>query len=850
MESAAPGSSETTHATVESALPSLTFGPYRLLQRIGEGGMGEVWLAEQTRPIHRRVALKIIKAGMDSAQVVARFEAERQALALMDHAAIAAVFDAGSTPTGRPYFAMEYVQGEPITAYCDRHRLGNRERLGLFIRVCEGVQHAHQKGIIHRDLKPSNVLVALQDDKPVPKIIDFGIAKATTQPLTERTLFTEIGVLVGTPEYMSPEQADLTGLDVDTRTDVYALGVLLYELLTGTVPFESKTLRQKGIDEIRRVIREVEPAKPSTRIRQLGHASTEAARNRQSEPTRLVSQLRGDLDWITMKALDKERTRRYDTVTGFATDVRRHLRDEPVAAGPPTVGYRAGKFVRRHRAAVGACAVFGLLLFGFTVAMAVQAQRIAQERNRANEEAETARQVSSFLVSLFEASKPGVRSLDSVTARELLDAGARRIDEQLTSRPSVRATLHMTMGDVYFLLGGTNQSADEYQRAVRLRHQLFGPRHPDTLASLSAAAWTLRDVQERERRLRETLALQRVVNGVDPDDLSRTLIRLSWAVDRQGKYSEAEALAAEAVHSVLSTQQKPHALLVEAWDAFGAALLHAAQYGQAAAAFKSALEAAVAVWGPLHFRTLGSRENLASIQLAQGRYAEAEASYREILRMDTVLAGASHPNNSITYGNIGAALYFQKKYREAESYYRQALDVARAAYGNSHPEVATCLANLGQALDAQGRFLEAIATLKDAVSIGRKTLGNDSPELAVPLIFLSGSLRKFGALQEAEARAREALAIDTKHLGGDHPRVREAQGALGLALAKQRRWDEAEPLLVAHATALMSKTDVEGDLDMTVQQLVEMFKGQGRPEKAEEWRLKLRQVKREATVKN
>ena len=292
--------------------------------------MGEVWLAEQTRPVHRQVALKVIKAGMDTAHVVARFEAERQALAVMAHPAIAQVFDAGATPQGRPYFVMEYVRGEAITTYCNRHRLSTRQRIDLFLQVCDGVHHAHQKGIIHRDLKPSNILVTLRDDVPVPKIIDFGLAKATAQPLTERTLFTELGVMIGTPEYMSPEQAEMTGLDIDTRTDVYALGVILYELLTGVLPFDSAALREKGLDEIRRTIREVDPPRPSTRVTTLA-ATTKTAQSRGMAVVDLARQLRGDLDWITLRALEKDRTRRYGSVSDFAADLRRHLDNLPVS---------------------------------------------------------------------------------------------------------------------------------------------------------------------------------------------------------------------------------------------------------------------------------------------------------------------------------------------------------------------------------------------------------------------------------------------------------------------------------------------------------------------------------------
>jgi len=663
MEPSAPGSSDATRTAASGTPSTLAFGSYRLLQQIGEGGMGEVWLAEQTRPIRRQVALKIIKAGMDTAQVVARFEAERQALALMDHPAIATVFDGGSTPAGRPYFAMEYVKGEPITAYCDRQRLGTKERLELFILVCEGVQHAHQKGIIHRDLKPSNVLVALQNDKPVPKIIDFGVAKATTQHLTERSLFTELGVLIGTPEYMSPEQAELTGLDIDTRTDVYALGVLLYELLTGALPFDRKLLREKGLDEVRRTIREVEPPRPSTRITQQGSASTEAATNRRTEPARLASQLRGDLDWITMKALEKDRTRRYDTVMGLANDVRRHLHNEPVVAGPPSTAYRVRKFVRRHRFGVAAAATFALLLLGFAATMGVQARRIAQERNRANQEAETARQVSSFLQSLFAASKPGTRSPDSVTVRELLDAGAERIDRELGDQPLVRATLQMTIGEAYLSLG-VDPTA-QYTHALEVRRQALGPRHPDVAQSLSALGEATDTPSERERLLREALEMQRDLPGVNADDLVLTLIRLSSVLSRQGRYGEAETYARDGLRLARTTHPRPHAIVARAWMRLGVALVEKGEPVEGTEALRAALQAALAVYGPRHRTTWGVREQLANAQWAEGQYAQAEATYREILEAQGPVLGAAHPDRGRTLGNLGAALYCQRKYNEA-----------------------------------------------------------------------------------------------------------------------------------------------------------------------------------------
>jgi eukaryotic-like serine/threonine-protein kinase len=337
-------------------------GPYKLLSILGEGGFGTVYLADQEKPIRRRVALKVVKAGMDTRQVLARFEAERQALAMMDHPNIAKVLDAGTTETGRSYFVMELVHGEPITDYCDRHKLTLEERLAIFVPVCQAVQHAHQKGIIHRDIKPKNVLVTVVDDRPAPKIIDFGVAKAIAQPLTQQTIFTEQGQFIGTPEYMSPEQAEMTNLDIDTRSDIYSLGVLLYELLTGSLPFDRRTLRAAGFDEIRRVIREVEPPRPSTRVSTLGDDVATNASQRQCDPTSLRRQLQRELDWIVMKTLEKDRTRRYATALALVDDVERYLRQEPVQAGPPGNWYRIRKYSRRYRTPLGIATAFAASL--------------------------------------------------------------------------------------------------------------------------------------------------------------------------------------------------------------------------------------------------------------------------------------------------------------------------------------------------------------------------------------------------------------------------------------------------------------------------------------------------------
>ncbi len=354
-----------TSAVAAEQVGTVVGGRYKLLQQIGEGGMGTVFMAEQTEPVARKVAVKVIKAGMDSAQVIARFEAERQALAMMDHQNIARVLDAGTTDTGRPYFVMELVKGVAITKYCDDAHLTPRERLELFVPVCQAIQHAHQKGIIHRDIKPTNVLVSLYDGKPVPKVIDFGVAKATQQKLTERTIFTGFGALVGTLEYMSPEQSEMNQLDIDTRSDIYSLGVLLYELITGTTPLSRKQLRDAAYSEILRLIREVEPPKPSTRLSDAREALPSISAHRKTEPAKLTRWVRGELDWIVMKALSKERDRRYETANGFAADIQRFLSDEPVQAGPPSAVYRLRKFVQRNRGAVaGGVAVATLLVVG------------------------------------------------------------------------------------------------------------------------------------------------------------------------------------------------------------------------------------------------------------------------------------------------------------------------------------------------------------------------------------------------------------------------------------------------------------------------------------------------------
>jgi serine/threonine protein kinase len=441
LETPAPGLVTTVDLAVNEG-PGTIVGPYKLLQQIGEGGMGTVYMAEQSEPVQRKVAIKLIKPGLDSRQVIARFEAERQALAVMDHPNISKVLDAGTTASGKPYFVMELVKGVPMTKYCDEHRLTPRQRLELFIPVCQAVQHAHQKGIIHRDLKPSNVLVCLYDGKAVPKVIDFGVAKATGQKLTERTMFTEFGQIVGTLEYMSPEQAELNQLDIDTKSDIYSLGVLLYELLTGTTPMDRKRLKEAAVLELLRIIPEVEPPKPSTRLSTADGLPSIAA-NRGLDPKKLNRLVRGELDWIVMKCLEKDRSRRYETANGLARDVERHVADEAVEACPPSTTYRLRNFARKNRKLIGVAAGFAIIMTLGTVVSRWQAVRairaegealIERDRalaaeDRATGEAAISQAVNDFFNELLAHANPAKTPDPNLKLRVVLDEAAKRIEE-------------------------------------------------------------------------------------------------------------------------------------------------------------------------------------------------------------------------------------------------------------------------------------------------------------------------------------------------------------------------------------------------------------------------------------
>jgi len=743
-----------------------TIGPSRPPEKSGEGGRGEVWVAEQQKPIHRRVALKLIKAGMDTKQVIARFESERQALAMMDHPAIAKVFDAGETEDGRPYFVMEYVQGIPITTYCDQNRLTTQERLELFRHVCEGVQHAHQKAIIHRDLKPSNILVAIQDGKAVPKIIDFGVAKATAQSLTERTMYTELGMLIGTPEYMSPEQAEMTAQNVDTRTDVYSLGAILYELLVGALPFDPKELRRAGYDEIRRKIREEDPPKPSTRLSTMGDASTVQAHNRRMESPSLIRQIRGDLDWITMKTLEKDRTRRYGSPSELAADIDRYLHHQPVVACPPSTLYKTKKFVRRHRVGVGVAATLAILVIAFSVTTAIQARRIARERDRANQEAEASRQVSDFLTGLFKVSDPSEARGNSVTAREILDKGADKIGRELQGQPIVQGKLMNTMGFVYQSLGLYDPAQTLLEKALETRIKTLGPEHPavaETLSNLGTVVWRKGDLARAKSLQEQALGIREKRLGPESKEVASSLHNLGNLNWSQGNYKEARRL----LERSLAIREK--------------------------------------VLGPEHEDVATTLNSLGAIAYKEGDFKRAEELWERTLAIREKTLGPDHPYVAQSLNNLAIVHTYTGDPKGAVPLLKRVVQIQEKVLGPKHPDLAAGLMNLGDAISESGDPIGAKPYLSRAVAI-QEAAGPGNPELARFLDKLAFVTLKENDVREAQRLYERSLALRQKALGPKHPEVAESLCGLADCAFQSGRLQEAETLY-GRALAIARKPD-------------------------------------------
>lgn len=775
-------------------------GPYHLAKKLGEGGMGVVWLAEQSKPVRRRVALKVIKQGMDTREFVARFEVERQALAMMDHPLVAKVFDAGATPDGLPYFVMEYVAGVPITTYCDEHRLGIRDRLVLFQQVCEGVQHAHTKAIIHRDLKPSNILTADQDGKPAPKIIDFGLAKAAAQKLTDQSMHTQVGAFLGTPDYMSPEQASLSGEDVDTRTDVYALGVILYELLVGALPFDREALRSAGYEGIRQAIREAEPPRPSRRLSSLGAAATEAAQRRGTDPSTLARTLKGDLNWIVLKALEKDRLRRYGSPAEFAADITRYLQDEPVTASPPSTTYRTRKFVRRHRVGVIVAGAAVLFLMAFAVTMTVQANRIADERDRANRERVGSDRVARFLADVLAAvdahtvgnalwldlqnsvatsrrNRGGsdaevavaVAALDDAlsdvnktdTALHLLDEQILRrfsetIDEELGDDGRLAAKLYEKIGMAYWQLGLWEQAEFHIRRGLALRDSLFGPDHLETLYSCNSLGELLKD---------------------------------------QGKLQEAVPL----VESVL-------------------------------AGFR--LE-----FGPEHTHTLTAIHNMGDMLQHLDRLDEAEPYLRESLAIRRRVLGNDHASTLNSLQQLGSLLGDLGRLDEAEPYYLEALEGRRRALGDDHPHTLASINNMAGFLSSQGKTAEAEPYYREALAGHRRVQGDDHPRTMIVMGNYAGNLNDLGRFEAAEVLLVEALTTLPRVLPRTHLIMGVTLRKYGVCLTGLGRYAEAEEALLEGYDILDAALGSDHvHTRKALPNLVALYDAWGQPEKAEEWR--------------
>jgi serine/threonine protein kinase len=817
----------------EEQAGTILAGKYKLLERIGEGGMGSVWMAQQTEPVKRTVAVKLIKSGGDSRAVLARFEQERQALALMDHPHIAKVLDGGSTETGQPFFVMELVKGVPITTFCDARNLTPRQRLELFVPVCQAIQHAHHKGVIHRDVKPSNVLVALYDDRPVPKVIDFGLAKATGAQLTEATLHTGFGALVGTPQYMSPEQATLNNLDIDTRSDVYSLGVLLYELLTGSPPFRRKDLEKAGMLEILRVIREEEPAKPSTKL-STAEGLPSLAANRSTEPAKLKKLLRGDIDWIVMKALEKERGRRYETANGFALDVQRYLADEPVLAGPTSTAYRLKKFVKRHKGQVVAAGLVLLaLLAGVTgttiglvrseaarqdavTAQQAEAQRAEGERLAkldAQKAAEAEKKAKEKAQKAAEAERWA--KLDVLKAeRETKDQAA--ITEAVNEFLQTNLLGQADIGNQPQMIGGfrveRNPQVTVRELLDRASQEIEGKFAQQELTeaairlTIGDAYRALGEYAEAQKHLLRSLQLRTAKQGADHADTLTTKNNLAALYRAQGKYAPAETLFKEVlkVHTATLGADHPHTLASKN----NLALLYKDQgkYTQVETLYKEVLAVRTATLGADHPGILTTKNNLALLYRAQGKYAPTETLVKEVLAAQITTLGADHPNTLTSKSNLASLYGIQGKYVLADTLFKEVLKVRTAKSGAVHPDTLASKNDLAVLYEEQGKYAQAETRYKEVLVGFTTKLGADHPSTLTSKSNLAALYRAQGKYAPAETLFKEVLKVHTATLGADHPHTLTSKNNLAALYHAQGKYAPAETLykevLAAQITTL------------------------------------------------
>jgi tetratricopeptide (TPR) repeat protein len=841
-------------ASLSAEGPGVVVGRYKLLEQIGEGGMGTVFMAEQTDPVRRKVALKVIKSGMDTRQVVARFEAERQALALMDHPNIARVLDAGASGSGRPFFVMELVRGVPITNYCDRVNLPIAARLGLFVQVCQAVQHAHQKGIIHRDLKPSNVLVTLHDGVPVPKVIDFGVAKATGQQLTDKTLFTGFLQLVGTPLYMSPEQAGMSGLDVDTRSDVYSLGVLLYELLTGTTPFDPETLRKAAFEEVRRIIREEEPPKPSTRLSSLGETLTSVSAKRGSDPRWLGKAVSGELDWIVMKALEKDRNRRYVTANEFADDVKRFLADRPVEARPPSATYLVRKFAGRNRTALLVGLVVALsLLTAFVVGVvqefrAREAASIAlEERRRSESEIAISQAVMKFLTDdMIRPAYPmyqekGLRGEGDpgIKLRTALDWAARKVHERFAEKPLVEAAVRHAISDMYGQLGEPGEAERHETECLEVRRAWLTAGDPALTSSVLSLAEINQDLGRCDKSLAlieaEAEALRRV-KGVHSTEYLNFAFSACHILVTCKYYPACVRIAESALPGARTrfglAEHKTRGLLTSLCVAYRGE----GKPGDAERLLNEVIDDAQRENLPV---VNDLREQLARHYQARKDYARAEKALLPVLESERRGKGQAAPRGTHSQKVLAEIYLDAGRFDEAAEILRDDVEARRAQYGDKSPFVTGIGTSwLARAYEGQGRFKEAEALRIEAIANLRRLFEPNNGMTLSVVNSLAWSYLKQGEPSKAQSLLEEILAEPE-----EHPSWRRAETSvlLGRSLSAQGRFEQAETQLLKAYEDYQSVTgDPWADQNVAVEAIVDLYVAWERPQQAAEWKAKLR----------
>lgn len=776
------------------SMPS-RIGPYRILQILGEGGMGTVYEAEQTTPVHRRVALKVVRGGVESRDILARFESERQALAVMNHESIAKVLDAGASEDGRPYFVMELVKGVPITDYCDGRKLSTRARVELFLPVCDAVQHAHQKSVIHRDLKPSNVMVTESDGRAVPKIIDFGIAKATGAQLTERTMVTMVGQTIGTPAYMSPEQAERSGLDIDTRTDIYSLGVMLYELLVGRLPEDPA---ERGLQAFlaRLAQRATDPPLPSAKLTTLAGEQGPLATLRGTSAEHLRRELKGDLDWIVMTAMDKDRNRRYQSATGLGNDLKRYLAHEPVHARPPTTTYRFRKFVRRHRIAVVAgAAVAAALLIGAGAAF-TGFVRATRANERAMREAATAEEVSNFLVGLFSVAEPDRARGEAITAREILDSGAVRLDRELAGQPAVQARLMRTIGGVYMQLGLYDEAERLLDRSLAIRESLPGDNRAAISASLTSLG-ALYDDQGRYARAESTLvraiALARQSDPAEVD-LAWALQSLSEAYRSEGRYQESDSVARLRLDMLQQELGSDHKDVTEQLWTMAASQAEQGKPAAAESLFRQVLASRLRTEGPNSTGTAAALSGLASSLFEQGEFVEADSLYRQALAVKIRTYGPDHMQTGVDHYNLGNVATELRKYDEALREYGRAQEIFEKGLGPEHPYVGAVLTARATALTQMKRSAEAVPLLEQALVIREKTLSPDHPFIATTHHSIGVAELELGRMASAEEHLTTALEMRQRILEPTSYYIADTQQSLAELYSRTGRLTQADSL--------------------------------------------------------